>query len=894
MRRSLARWWRSRLEVLVSLVVCIALVCVSVANAEVVSAANLAVNNNWRGLYDVLVTAPGQTFGGSSTSGLVDSNFVTMAGQSGISLSKLAEIRAISDVSVAAPIGLVGSLRDAPQTPSLILIDDPVNGRSDLTAPLEVLRLESTLTEHTSLGNNALSKSVGIVAITRRSASTINSPSPGSVGGYPNGFAPQSNNLYYQVPLGALPSFPTTVIAIDPKSEIALLGSKAGAYLKGLLKLPAQRTTANGKTWATRVDSSKYLVQQTAIQQAVANKVSGDRIVPLLVNASQANDLTLTVSIQHELGGVTTNEEALSSLLSSGIFSPPTVITKRVPGLATPFASPDLSVLMPGSELPKGETAGSFYGSDTGLLPQLVSRPTYAPALTKSPTSGTPAFRVKPDGVVTADGGMADAAQAALTGQQASVGLSRAYRATIAVKGASGSSALAAPVGQFSNRDLESTAVNSVSYVPSGIYDGSKSTLVQRPNGPVAGKGISVKANLSGVDFLSTPPGAFTDLQGGEALRGSAPIDAVRVRVAGIHSYSTSSRHKVEDVAAKIARLGLQATIVAGSSPEPVEVYVPSYRLGERSPKADLGWVRQSWTTLGAAVTVSSALTSMQYALQITALAAVLLAFATTTLIRARRRQENSRLLRDLGWSDSALRRYWLASQAPSVLAVILVGAASYWFAGPSSFGSLVLTGVVVFVASVTVSAVTVSTRAIVTRSAATPAPRRSVESVASLAWRHVMKSPSALFLQVFALLAVGMCTAIAYGAISGAKTNSGHTRLAELATSSTALASLILGLTGVAAAIVLGTLGRRAELARREGEAKVLVAIGFDQSLIALMWRIEAAVVSVLGLFCTLLFAGALGVVVTLGPWGLGSALVACAAAALVLVLSTNRKVVA
>lgn len=891
----LRQWWRSRLEVTVVFVVCIAVVGVAIANAQVVSTAKIVVNDNWRGLYDILVTAPGQDFGGAATDGLVDSNFVTSAGQSGISLAQLARVRGISGVSVAAPIGFVGSLRDAPQSPSLIVMDDPVGGASDLSQQTEILRLSSTLTRQTTLGQTVLSKSSGIVQLSKRTASDVTSLTPSTTAlGYPNEFAPQTNNLYYQVTLGALPSFPSTVIAVDPKAEMALLGPKAGAYLKPLLQLPAQRTTASGDEWASAVDSSEYLVQQTAIQPAVADKVTSDPIVPLLVNSSRDANLKITVSISRDLDSAApaASQTELQALLKTGSFAPPTLLTKSISDLATPFTSPDLSLLLPGAPLPKGEKPGSFYGSNTGLVPELVSRPQYAHASGKLAATDAPEFLVKSGGIVAADGTAVDSSSASLTGQDPSVGQTRAYRKSTKTSGGSGATALPAPVGQFTNADLTSKAVNSVSYVPSGIYDGSKSVLAKGAGATSATDGTSLQANLSGRDFLSSPPGAFTDLRGGETLRGSTPIDAIRVRISGLHSFSAAGRAKVQKVAAQIASLGLKATIVAGSSPEPVEVYVPEYSVGATSPHADLGWVKQSWTTLGAAVTVTAALNTMQCALLISSLAAVLAAFTSAILIGARRRRSQSQLLRDIGWTDSQLRRYWATAQAPSAIAVAAVTLVVYLLSGRSAIGGLALVGI--FVIAAASSALGVWFALQKANASPTAKLRRAsrVQTIAQLSWRHIVSAPAAIILQVFGIAAVGVCSTLCYCALATAQVEAGQTRLAGVATNSTELASIILGVTGVVAAIVLSTLGRRAEVARRNEEARVLVGIGFEQPLVRRLRRFEAMVVGAIGLVVTLIVAALILQISGLGFWVILVAFAASIVAVASITLSTSGKV--
>jgi hypothetical protein len=495
---------------------------------------------------------------------------------------------------------------------------------------------------------------------------------------------------------------------------------------------------------------------------------------------------------------------------------------------------------------------------------------------------------VKPDGIVAADGTNVDTSSATSTGQDPSVGQTRAYRETVTATGGAGSSALAAPVGHFIDDDLTSNAVSSVSYVPSGIYDGSKSTLTKSPGGF---SGAAVQANLSGLDFLSSPPGAFTDLQGGETLRGSTPIDAIRVRISGLHSFAAASRAKVQKVAEQIAATGLQATIVAGSSPEPVEVYVPKYKIGDASPQADLGWVRQSWTTLGAAVKVTAALSKMQYALLLSSIAAVLVAFVSAVLIGASRRRNQTQLLRDIGWTDSQLRRYWVVAQAPSVIPVAGAAVIVNLLSSRSVLGGWVMAGIVVVAVISTALGVWLSLKPLNHRSAEKPRRRLVIETMAQLSWRHIVSSPGGVLLQVSGITAVGICTTTCYVALATARVAVGQTRLAGIATNSTELASMVLGATGVAAAVVLTTLGRRIEVARRHEEARVLVGIGFEQAMVKHLHRFEAVIVGGIGVLATLIVAAIILPISGLGVWVLIIALAASLVAVASTALSANGK---
>lgn len=91
--------------------------------------------------------------------------------------------------------------------------------------------------------------------------------------------------------------------------------------------------------------------------------------------------------------------------------------------------------------------------------------------------------------------------------------------------------------------------------------------------------------------FVTSPASGVTHIDYVEILKGDEPpIDAIRVRVAGIESYDEAAKEKIDQISQWIESLGLEATIVAGASPQILTVEVE-----------DVGLVEEAWTTLGAA-----------------------------------------------------------------------------------------------------------------------------------------------------------------------------------------------------------------------------------------------------------------------------------------------------
>ena len=91
-----------------------------------------------------------------------------------------------------------------------------------------------------------------------------------------------------------------------------------------------------------------------------------------------------------------------------------------------------------------------------------------------------------------------------------------------------------------------------------------------------------------------TPPAkGVVHIKDTELIKGEKPIDAIRVKVAGIEKYTQSAARKIERLALEFENKGFHVAIIAGASPQYIDVAVEG-----------IGLVRESWTTLGAAGTI--------------------------------------------------------------------------------------------------------------------------------------------------------------------------------------------------------------------------------------------------------------------------------------------------
>lgn len=141
------------------------------------------------------------------------------------------------------------------------------------------------------------------------------------------------------------------------------------------------------------------------------------------------------------------------------------------------------------------------------------------------------------------------------------------------------------PIGTIEMDEREEQLASS----PLGIYqfapvyhvEGDKKTELK----PIATPG----------SFVSAPAKGVTKIDSAAVIKGDEPIDAIRVRVAGIDGYTKQAAEQIDDIAKEIEAMGLQVTIVAGASAQKMLVDVEG-----------IGLVEESWTTLGAAGTIIS------------------------------------------------------------------------------------------------------------------------------------------------------------------------------------------------------------------------------------------------------------------------------------------------
>ncbi|WAA09371.1 ABC transporter permease [Fervidibacillus albus] len=146
--------------------------------------------------------------------------------------------------------------------------------------------------------------------------------------------------------------------------------------------------------------------------------------------------------------------------------------------------------------------------------------------------------------------------------------------------------------------------------------------------------------------FISAPAAGVTTLEAAEIIKGDHPIDAIRIKVAGIKQYNADAQEKIERVASDLVNKGYEVDIVAGSSFKEQQMEVEG-----------IGTVLSPWTTLGVAQTLTTSWNRIALVHIILFSVFGLVWFASRLLYERNALLEENRLLSMIGWTNKQIRR---------------------------------------------------------------------------------------------------------------------------------------------------------------------------------------------------------------------------------------------
>ena len=832
--------------------VLLAVVALSASGIQSAAAVVLqqTINANWRGAYEILVTAKGAA---TDVNGLLLPNSLGDA-QHSLTLADVKKVRSLDGVGVAAPIGeiVVPGFKLASTTMTL-----PAAAAHANQAP-QAFRITTTYTTNDGLGTRVVSEHSQSVVVdetetgssaTAGTATLTAGPANGIWGIFGNGVSrpdgPNSTSLLsFQVNDGA-PATMAHITLVDPVAEKELLG-KAGAFLDPLVKLKPTSSTTSAQLldWADSTDSA-YAKAFLNAHRLIGNDAN-QPAAPLLVSSQPSADLTMHLTVE-SFGNATLNPD------SNGFNSPyllPSALTagdagqlvgtssSDVSSLLNPFANMNASIPWPGTTAPKATPSGA----NSELLIQAVGVNT--PGGTSKAARGGYELSAKGFKNPVPDYSTWPASAFALSQDGTKPGYESTYIGTsMLVKNENG--ILAVPVGDFSAS--AAVAQSALSYVPLGAYQQVSSTT---------SAGEKLKPNVTGLGVVGARTTAIASVYSAGAWGQMAPVNAIRVRVSGLSLWNATARSKIITVTQEIRDLGLKATIVAGSSPTNVKVRVDDYAFGVSSSDqtqkvGTLGQLTQGWSELGAAARADAAVSTASLSILGIALASAALLLGAVQFASIPRRRGQAAVMRETGWTRGRIRKWMFAEEAPGALVVFLAGIAAIFLSGLTQVSVLIAAlGVAVVVLSSATAVVLGSQgKARVTRaqhSGGRRALRSGSRSTPGFGLRQTRIHLLTSITEAIAILIVAIAAASMAELFVEGRRQAGGSLLAHFTTGQTQIFQLVLGAVALVSGIVIAVLARRVDLARRVPQWAALRAMGWTTPQLRTAQRTEATAVAI------------------------------------------------
>jgi hypothetical protein len=802
------------------------------------------IDAHWRGAYDILVQPPVAVAGVDQTDGLVEPNFIALNRAGGMSVDEWHAIQALSGVAVAAPISWIGSMKSSTGTPTIEITKFPSRPtlyEATLTVSVSdglTDHLVDTFQQHVLLGAAPASGGEPL-ALTDGGDVLLGSLEDGSpVADVGTAVAP--------------PEVQSPILAVDPESERQLLGS-SGAFLDPLVSLRARDglTTLTADARLVMPGYSQRLDISILARRKIVRPV-----IPVLVSESTFAQVKLNldvVTMGHPVDGsvdASRGSAAVTDALAhvgGGRIALGTASADVTKGMRA-FRLNPLAVAWPGTNLTDAGVGTQVRGAPA-FTASVYGRPTYAVTSAPGAISG-PSFLVEPKGTVGPGGPTAPQP----SGPAIQVGAEQAYRQVIELPipiapPGSGDLSFApfifAPIAEY---DLASVELpkDPLDYVPFGAYDRPDTTLFADPSGQAVSP-MPMAPTLNPAGLIGVPPMGIVDMAAAGLLRGDRPIDAIRVRLAGITDYGPNSLQRITDVAASIHAMGLSATVVAASSPQAVNLFVPAYDLADTSPR-DLGWVRQHWTTVGATPMVEQALSSATLALLALAMLTVAVVVIGSELVAASGRRREADVLAAVGWHRSRIRRWQVSESLSAAAVVVAAGVTASALSGGDRLGlAVMLLAATLFVIGGAVGAVIAASK---------PGARPSARNFgfAGLSTSLLTMSLRLAFLNRARTMvtAAGVAIAAATVALSGGVlltlgTKVGPTLLGSAVLSSLGPFQVALLALALASSVSFTVIALRMERRARVAEARVLAACGWQRRDVARLFLIGRAIIALL-----------------------------------------------
>uniref|UniRef100_UPI000824D7E3 ABC transporter permease n=1 Tax=Herbiconiux solani TaxID=661329 RepID=UPI000824D7E3 len=823
---------------------------------------------NWRGDYDILVTAAGASplIDGEET--LLPSAALTDSSLGHIPDDLVYRVEGLEGIDVAAPIGEISTTTTGVSKVTLTIpldgssgprayrattslaIDDGVSAPRTVEQSVDFVVDQSTWEGFQPAGEGLPDRPVRVVTSAGGVGYGLETDIPKNIryvyGGSESPQQPPAGQGVAALTLPVQAVKTAHIVLVDPKAEKALLGDSGSVMdplidTSGLIgRLGDQFFTADNPP----VEGDDLL---TLFDKGVATMPT-----PVLTRTVETPSSELTVQLapldapqsvtDAALQGITDDGDGVRGLdlsrVSAAQPGPATTIYSGAPGDAlSPLSFDTVDIPWPGWTMPELPSyahyplfrlTGSPILSSVTPMADSVVRPTVVPPSAGDPDA-EPSVELTASGIE--DGELIFDTQTPIPSFEAS-GLGPIETNTW-------------PVGSFSPADLHSAGAG-LGQVGLG-YDAADPVAL---NGTRADGATAVPPSWSGLGLNTAGALAVADLDNALALAVDDPVSSIRVRVADVEGYSPEAQARILDVANRIRDLGLTATVVSGSSFESIPVTLRG-PVGEADADADGSTgsatatataspiaepqtapvVSLEYSRLGAAASAAQGVSATNLALLVMAMLAGSALLITVQLSSIAARRTDSVVLRQIGWPRARIRRWLLAEEAVPLVILLAVGA-----------GAILLSAVKDVTWPLVVLAVGSSllTSAVLIGQGANPpsAPKTAKASTR----RARLASPSALGLRLavtyrastatlalaFALVFLAAATAAAV--LQEGRTSAGPTRLGAFATASALVPQGILIAVTLAASCVLIVVVRRLGLARRTTQTEALRAMGWQR----------------------------------------------------------------
>lgn len=591
-----------------SALICAALCAiVGIGDNKVVAAASTSLDNNWRGQYDLLVTAEpiNPTLTDASGRNLIDPNFGSVS-RAAIETAQVRAVEGLEGVDVAAPLGLLGRYGS---TLDWARIEIPLEEL--LGHEVSEFQVRWEVTGNDGLGTRKVQDELVSIRIDISgwdgSTEGVENETGIKVTGSLPSFDPVVKDGVLTLSLVPLPPAATTVFVVDPVAEKKLLG-ESGKFLDPLIRantllhggdtpvtpreavegqVPANDLWSDADRESIREGKSRYLFDTG--RGALTGMYGVDNVLtPYLKYQYAYPPLVLDATVYRldtaGVSGVGTGSQGSQEIGEASL---------DVSASRWPFTGSSLVIPWPGAS--RTEFPAGYVMNDT---PTGVSSLEVASISEGSQTTRErPSVTIKNLGylapVSMLSGGHPDGTQ---------LGDESVYRRSdpsssqpqLGNRMKRGAAPIA--VGEYAPISIDDDAA---AYVPLGAYDAASAYI----NGNV------LNPPLHGLGLTARPASALISVDGAQkAFEVENPITSIRVRVAGVRGYDAASIRRINETVSDIEALGLFVTPVAGASRQQTDVYAEGYAYGtatgSRQSIGDLGPVSMSFTTLMAAESV--------------------------------------------------------------------------------------------------------------------------------------------------------------------------------------------------------------------------------------------------------------------------------------------------